>query len=76
MKYTGYTKKELIGFLRWYERNCKVNKEKLDIAVDAFEKVELYRYDVNDVDQEDWFKIATSMAKIAQEALAKIKEIK
>ena len=51
-------------------------EKKLDIAVEAFEEIELYRYDVNDIDQEDWFKIATSMAKIAKEALAKLKEIK
>lgn len=49
-------------------------EEKLEIAVKAFTDIELYRYDVDDIDQEDWFKIATYMAEIAQEALAKIKE--
>lgn len=52
----------------------KALQEKLEIAVKAFTDIELYRYDVDDIDQEDWFKIATYMAEIAQEALAKIKE--
>lgn len=56
------------------DREIELEK-KLDIAVKAFEEIELYRYDVNDIDQEDWFKIATSMAKIAKESLARIKEV-
>lgn len=60
------------------ELKAKVSKleEKLKIAEEAFKKIQLYRYDVNDTDQEDWFKIATYMAEVAQKAQEKIKEIK
>ena len=55
---------------------AKVSKleEKLKIAEEAFDKIQLYRYDVNDTDQEDWFNIATYMAEVAQKAQEKIKE--
>lgn len=56
--------------------HIKELNKKLDIAVKAFEEIELYRYDVNDIDQEDWFKIATYMAEIAEKSLEKISEVK
>ena len=55
------------------EYACKL-EEKLRIAEEAFKKIVLYRYGVNDTDQEDWFKIATYMAEVAQKAQEKIKK--
>lgn len=40
-----------------------------------FEEVELYRYDVADTDQEDWFKISTEQAGIANKMIAKINQL-
>lgn len=48
-------------------------EEKLKIAEEALTDVCLYRYDVSDTDQEDWFKIATYMAKVAGKAKEKIR---
>ena len=48
-------------------------EKKLEIAVQALTDVCLYRYDVSDTDQEDWFKIATCMAEVAGKAKEKIK---
>lgn len=39
-------------------------EKKLEIAEKALTDVCLYRYDVSDTDQEDWFKIATCMAEV------------
>lgn len=41
-------------------------EKKLEIAEKALTDVCLYRYDVSDTDQEDWFKIATCMAELAE----------
>lgn len=43
-------------------------EKKLEIAEKALTDVCLYRYDVSDTDQEDWFKIATCMAEVAEKA--------
>lgn len=48
-------------------------EKKLEIAEKALTDVCLYRYDVSDTDQEDWFKIATCMAEVAGKAKEKIK---
>ena len=65
---------ELIKDFTELQIECSKLKEKLEIAVNAFTKIEIYRYDVDDIDQEDWFKIATYMAEIANKAIAKIKD--
>lgn len=39
-----------------------------------FEEVELYRCDVADDDQEDWFKISTEQAGIANKMITKINQ--
>lgn len=49
-------------------------EKKLEIAEKALTDVCLYRYDVSDTDQEDWFKIATCMAEVAGKAKEKIKK--
>lgn len=40
-----------------------------------FEEVELYRYDVADIDQENWLKISTEQANIANKMITKIDEV-
>lgn len=49
-------------------------KELLKECGRQLEEVELYRYDVADVDQEDWFRISTEQAGIAKKMKAKIDE--
>lgn len=77
---TDYKEKYLKSFFKWqaiYENACQRTKElekKLKIAEKALTDVCLYRYDVSDTDQEDWFKIATCMAEVAGKAKEKIKE--
>lgn len=54
---------------------CKQNtklKELLKECKRQFEEVALYRYDIADDDQEDWFKISTEQAGIANKMIAKI----
>ena len=50
-------------------------KELLKECKRQFEEVELCRYDVADTDQEDWFKISTEQAGIANKMIAKIDEV-
>lgn len=50
-------------------------KELLKECRRQFEEVELYRYDVADTDQEDWLKISTEQASIANKMIAKIDEV-
>lgn len=75
-----YREKYIDSFFKWqdsYESACqKVREleEKLKIAEKALTDVCLYRYDVSDTDQEDWFKIATCMAEVARKAKEKIRE--
>lgn len=75
-----YREKYIDSFFKWqdsYESACqKVREleEKLKIAEKALTDVCLYRYDVSDTDQEDWFKIATCMAEVAGKAKEKIRE--
>lgn len=49
-------------------------KELLKECKRQFEEVELCRYDVADTDQEDWFKISTEQASIANEIIIKINQ--
>lgn len=56
------------------EKNKKL-KELLKECRRQFEEVELCRYDVADIDQEDWFKISTEQADIANKMIAKIDEV-
>ena len=56
------------------EENTKL-KELLRECKRQFEEVELCRYDVADTDQEDWFKISTEQAGIANKMIAKIDEV-
>lgn len=95
MKYTGYTKKELIDFLQCSEHNYNVEREradnqflmlvnmqkKLDIAVKALETVVNAcdmrlpkKSGISYVRPEHMF--IDSIRNKAQEAIAKIKEIK
>ena len=50
-------------------------KELLKECRRQFEEVELCRYDVADTDQEDWLKISTEQASIANKMIAKIDEV-
>lgn len=56
------------------EENAQL-KELLKECKRQFEEVELCRYDVADTDQEDWFKISTEQAGIANKMIAKIDEV-
>lgn len=56
-----------------YEEYMKL-KELLKKCKRQFEEVELCRYDVADTDQEDWFKISTEQACIANKMITKIEE--
>ena len=47
-------------------------KELLKECIRQLEEVELCRYDVADVDQEDWFRISTEQAGIAKKIKTKI----
>lgn len=49
-------------------------KELLKECRRQFEEVALYRYDVADDDQEDWFKISTEQAGIANKMITKISQ--
>lgn len=53
------------------KENTKL-KELLKDCRRQFEEVALYRYDVADDDQEDWFKISTEQAGIANKMITKI----
>lgn len=50
-------------------------KELLKECKRQFEEVELYRCDVADTDQEDWFKISTNQANVANKMIAKINQV-
>ena len=50
-------------------------KELLKECRRQFEEVELCRYDVADTDQEDWLKISTEQASIANKMITKIDEV-
>lgn len=50
-------------------------KELLKECGRQLEEVELCRYDVADVDQEDWFRISTEQAGIANKMKTQIDEI-
>jgi len=56
------------------EENTKL-KELLKECKRQFEEVELYRCDVADTDQEDWFKISTNQANVANKMIAKINQV-
>ena len=50
-------------------------KELLKECRRQFEEVELCRYDIADTDQEDWLKISTEQANIANKMITKIDEV-
>lgn len=56
------------------KENTKL-KELLKECKRQFEEVELYRCDVADTDQEDWFKISTNQANVANKMIAKINQV-
>lgn len=56
------------------EENDKL-KELLKECGRQLEEIELCRYDVADVDQEDWFRISTEQAGIAKKMKTKINEV-
>ena len=58
-------------YLKVIEENKQL-KELLKECRRQLEEVELYRYDVADVDQEDWFRISTEQAGIAKKMITKI----
>ena len=92
MKYTGYTKKELMEWLRCSEHNYNVEKEradnqflmlvnmqkKLDIAVKDLEEIKEYSssYFLKERDVEYTENTMMRMGCIISKFLAKIKEIK
>lgn len=55
------------------EENTKL-KELLKECKRQFEEVVLYRYDVTDDDLEDWFKISTEQASVADRMITKINQ--
>lgn len=61
-------------YLKVIDENQKL-KELLKECGRQLEEVELCRYDVADVDQEDWFRISTEQAGIANKMKTKIDEI-
>jgi len=69
------TKLKLIDQVeRLTKENTKL-KELLKECKRQFEEVELYRCDVADTDQEDWFKISTNQANVANKMIAKINQV-
>lgn len=63
---------------RLFEKTLEDNKKLKELLKECkqqFEEVELYRYDIADTDQEDWFKISTEQASIANKMIAKIDEV-
>lgn len=66
--------KSIIEIVNIAKENAQL-KELLKECKRQFEEVALYRYDVADTDQEDWFKISTEQAGIANKMISKIDEV-
>lgn len=66
---------ELEDSLQTSWRNESKLKELLKECGRQLQEVELYRYDVDDIDQEDWFGISTKQAEIANKMKTKIDEV-
>lgn len=61
-------------YSKFIKENAQL-KELLKECRRQFEEVELCRYDVTDTDQEDWLKISTEQASIANKMITKIDEV-